>query len=300
MRQFLPLMALVLLACNDTTGFEEETVNITLRLELAGDRDVGPASARVYVFSDAAVMNRGFAIPQLGESCVFSTTPVTTCEIQLPRRRFLTFVATEPDPAVVERFEPESPDDSLRDGRYVEFIGWNECEDAVERGVCAVRPRTNLTITARFQLLQQVTFYQTGVAAMDYRMFTTGPTLKVPAQNDNILDLAGCRGFPFAGCDSVRLVGDQAYHRFTAYVPRRTIVAMYSEPGAQTEIMGWDGPCIASTEFGPGVCSLISPDVSGPPIKVYVHYTWWSCPSGISDRDSGFCSLRGERQVQTP
>jgi hypothetical protein len=247
----------------------------------------------VFVFTDSQPVSRGFAIPQFGEPCVFSTTPVTVCTLTVQRRETVTLMAHEPDPAVFVRLAPASPDDTLRNARYVEFTGWSDCPDAAERGVCVLRATHNATITANFQLLQQVTFYQTGVAHMDYRLFSAAPTLKVPAQNDNLIDLVGCRQLPYGTCDALRMLRDTPHHRITAYVPRRTIVAMFSQPGRETEIVGWDGPCIPSSEYGPGVCSLISPDTSGAPIFITVNYTWWDCPSGVSDRQTGFCGLRG-------
>jgi hypothetical protein len=288
-----PLLVLLLVACEPVGLDEEDTVELTLRMDLRGGKDLGSTPAGVFVFTDSQPVRRGFAIPQRGERCVFSPTPVTVCTLTVPRRRPVTLMAYEPDPAVVVRLAPASPDDTLRDGRYVEFTEWNDCPDAAERGVCVVRPSSNVTITATFQLLQQVTFNQTGVARMDYRLFSAAPTLKVPAQNDNIIDLVGCRQLPFTQCDSLRMIGDTPHHRITAYVPRKTIVAMFSQPGMATEIVGWDGPCIQSSQYGPGVCSLISPDTSGAPIFITVNYTWWDCPSGISDRQSGFCGLRG-------
>jgi hypothetical protein len=297
MTRLLPLAALLLLACEPAGIEEQETVELTLRLELRGGRELGPTLGRIYVFTDSQPVNRAFAFPDFGEACVFDTTPVTTCTLTVPRRGPVSLIAHEPDPAVVVRLAPKSPQDTVRDARYVEFIGWTDCPQRIERGLCVMRPSNNATITAIFQLLQQVTFYQTGAARMDYQMFSAAPTLKVPAQNDNILDQVGCsRGGSFPlnfTCDSIRMIGASPYHRFTAYVPRQTIVAMFSKPGVATEPQGWDGPCIASSLYGPGVCSLISPDTSGAPIFVTMNYTWWDCPQGVSDRDTGFCGLRG-------
>lgn len=297
MKRLALIVALLLPACEPVGLPEEETVELTLRLELRGGLDLGSTLGGVYVFTDSEPVHRGFAIREAGEACAFSTTPVTTCTLTVPRRGPVTLIAYEPDPAVVARLTAASPDDTLRDGRYVEFIDWSDCPKFTERGVCVIRPSNNATMTAIFQRLQQVTFYQTGVARMDYRFFSAAPTLKVPAQNDNILDRAGCAQAgpppgPFS-CDSLRLIDDSPHHRFTAYVPRQTIVAMLSKPGRATEIQGWDGPCIQSSLYGPGVCSLISPDTSGAPIFVTVNYSWWECPSGVSDHDSGFCGLRG-------
>ena len=82
--------------------------------------------------------------------------------------------------------------------------------DGVSRscGAGSVRPAAieGRDIEANFQLLQQVSVYQTGVALMDY-VRSRGPTLKVPAENDNILDRAGCRGFVKPALRCIRLVG---------------------------------------------------------------------------------------------
>jgi hypothetical protein len=257
----------------------------------------------VYVFVDSAPLPRAAAFPEDGEACILATTPVTTCTFTVAGSGFISLVAAEPDPAVSVRFAPQSPQDTVRDGRYVEFTGWTECPDRTERGLCAVRASRDITIEANFQLMQQVTVYQTGAARMDYITSAAGPTLKVPAQGYNILDLAGCRRVlnpPAAPCDSLRLVGDSPYHRFTAFVPRKTIVGMFPVAGLQTEFVRWDGSCILSGLYGGGVCSLISPDTSGAPILLTVRYTWWECGDGPSDRDKGGCELRAaaERKAQ--
>lgn len=301
--QYAPLMRLLrlllpaaLLTACEPTGVSTETVDLTLRLRLAGDRDVGSTPARVWVFVDTARVPRAFAFPQFAEPCLLDKTPVTTCTFAVRRFAHVSLIVSEPDPAVFVRFEPGSDQDTVRDGRFVEFTGWTECPDQAERGHCLVRPRAAITIEGNFQLLQQVTVYQTGVARLDYRMFSAAPTLKVPAQNDNILDLVGCVRQvlpPTPACDSIRLVADAPFHRFTAYVSRQTIVGMFTHPGADTELVGWDGDCIQSGIYGPGTCSLISPSVSGAPIRITAKYTWWLCPTGISDRNSGGCVLQG-------
>src|SRR5688572_9313017 len=191
------LATAALVACEPTGVDEEDTVELTLRVRLAGGRDMGPTPGRVYVFfseDDQPPVARAFAFPDLAaEVCVLATTPVTTCSIAVPRYTMISLVAAEPDPAVVVRFAPESPDDTLRDGRYVEFTGWTECPDRAERGLCVLPASRDVMIEGNFQLLQQVSVYQTGVALMDYVAYSAAPTLKVPAENDNILDMAGCR-----------------------------------------------------------------------------------------------------------
>jgi hypothetical protein len=113
-------------ACEPTGVDEEDTVELTLRVRLAGGRNVGPTPGRVYVFfSENQSVARAYAFPeQAAEVCVLNTTPVTTCSFEAPRSTTISLVVAEPDPAVVVRFAPESPDDTLRDGRYVEFTGW--------------------------------------------------------------------------------------------------------------------------------------------------------------------------------
>jgi hypothetical protein len=297
MTRLAPIFLLLLLACEPTAVEDQEMVELTLRLEVRDGRDIGSTLGKIYVFTDSQPVYRAAAFPELGEACSLTTTPVTTCTFMVPRRGPVTLFAHEPEPAVVVRFTPASSQDTVRDGRYVEFTGWNECPERTERGVCVVRPSSDLTIRAQFQRLQQITFYQTGVARMDYLMFSTGPTLRVPALNDNILDQVGCRrgdAWPISfTCDSLRLVGDQPHHRITGYVGRQTIIGIFSKPGATTEIVDWDGPCIPSSLYGRGVCSLISPDSSGAPIFITINYTWWECPSGPSERDTGGCAYRG-------
>lgn len=288
-------LAALLAACEPVGVDGAETVSLTLRLQLAGGWDIGPTPGRVYVFADSEAVPRGIAFPQDAEVCALDTTPLTTCTFDVPRYGTITLIAAEPDPAVSVRFAAMSAQDTLRDGRYVEFTGWTECPDRTERGLCAIEPSGDFTIEANFQLLQQVTIYQTGAARMDYITFAAGPTLRVPAQSDNILDLVGCRRLfnpPAAPCDSVRVVGDEPWHRFTAWVSRQTIVGMFPFGGVETEFVRWDGPCIPSGAFHAGVCSLISPSVSGPPIILTARFDWWDCPKGPSDRDTGGCIRR--------
>jgi len=288
-------VTLVMLAACEPTGVEDvETVALTLRLKLAGDRAVGATPARIHVYAESVAVPRAQAFRDFGDECVFATTPVTVCTFDVPRRSTVTLIAAEPDPAVVVRFAAESPTDTARDGRYVEFTGWTECEDRAERGMCVIRPKSDRTIEANFQLLQQISVYQTGAARLDYITFSAAPTLKVPAENYNILDYAGCRRVFEYGppCDSVRFVGDAPYHRVTAYVPRKTIFSMFPVAGAATEFARWDGSCIPSAIYPTGTCSVISPDTSGAAIRLVVRYSWWSCPSGPSDRNTGGCVLQ--------
>jgi len=293
----LLLGAAVLQACEPTGVGDVQTVELTLRLQLAGGRNVGSSPVRVHVYTDSSPVPRAGAFPEDGEVCVLSATPVTICTLTVPRLWPVSLVVAEPDPAVFVRFSAESPQDTVRDGRFVEFTGWTECADRAERGLCVIRPSLDVTIEANFQLMQQVSVYQTGAARMDYITIAAAPTLKVPAQGYNILDLAGCRRLlnptaAAAPCDSVRLVGDAAFHRFTAYVPRQTIVGMFPVGGSDTEFVRWDGFCIPSDVHGEGVCSLISPDSSGAPILLTARYTWWDCAGGPSDWNRGGCVLR--------
>ena len=119
----------------------------------------------------------------------------------------------------------------------------------------------------------------------------------------NILDYAGChREFspnPWSiydtPCDSVRTVADSPYHRFTAYVGRKTIVGMFPVGGLETEYDSWEGSCILSGIYWPGVCSFISPDTVVGRLVLTARFTWWDCPSGPSDRDLGGCVLKRPR-----
>lgn len=293
--RLLLLLVTAPLACEPTGVDEVEMVELTLRLQLAGGRDVGATPGRVFVYADSEPRPRAFAFPEDGEVCVLSTTPVTTCTLTVPRRGPVSLIVSEPDPAVFVRLAAKSPQDTVRDGRYVEFIRWTDCPDQTERGQCVLRPSNNATIEGTFQLMQQVTVYQSGAARMDYITSAALPTLKVPAQANNILDLAGCRRVLNVGaapCDSVRLVGDAPFHRFTAFVPRTTIVGMFPVAGLETEFVRWDGDCIPASLYAIGVCSLISPQVSGAPILLTARYTWWECAGVVSERNSGNCVLR--------
>jgi len=293
--------ALTALACEPVVE-EDQTVELTLRLKLGQGYDIGATPGRVFIYADSVTVNRAIAFPYLAaEVCVLATTPVTTCTVTVPRLSTVSLVAAEPDGAVWVRFTPQVPQDTVRDGRYVEFTGWTECDDRAERGLCVVRPSSNVTIEANFQLMQQVTIYQTGAARMEYRLYTPGPTLKVPAENYNILDYAGCKRDLAANpwvvhdspCDSVRVAGDSPHHRFTAYVPRKTIVGMFPIAGPETEYDSWVGdPCILSGIYWLGVCSFISPDTVVGPLILTARFTWWDCPGGPSERDQGGCVLR--------
>ena len=296
----LVMVAAGVLACEPVVD-GDQTVELTLRLKLAQGYDIGPTPGRVFIFTDSAPVPRAYAFPDwAAEVCVLATTPLTTCTVTVPRFGPVSLIAAEAEGAVFVRLAPKSTQDTLRDGRYVEVTGWTECPDRAERGLCVIRPANNLEIEGNFQLMQQVTVYQTGAARMEYRLYSAGPTLKVPAENDNILDYAGClrnaTPDPWAvygsPCDSVRLIGGSPYHRFTAFVPRQTIVGMFPIAGLDTEYDSWEGNCILSGIFWPGVCSLISPDTAGAPIILTARFTWWDCPSGPSDRDRGGCALR--------
>ena len=295
MRHTCLLVLSLLLAC-DSTGIEDaEPTELTLRLKLAGDRDVGASPARVFVYADTAAVPRAYALPENGEPCVLTTTPVTVCTMTIPRFSYISLVVHEPEPAVFVRFAPQSVQDTVRDGRFVEFTNWTECAKPTDRGVCEFRLVRTTTVEANFKLMQQVSVYQIGAASMDYITSAEFPTLQVPAVNDNILDYAGCRrvlngGFP---CDSVRAVGEIPHHRFTAFVPRKTIVGMFPMAGADTDFQGWVGDCIPSYIYGGGVCSLISPDTTRGPIMLTARYSWWQCPDGPADRDWGGCARKG-------
>ena len=292
----LPLLAL--LACDSTGVGDAEPVDLTVRIKLAGDRNVGPSPARVFVYADTEPVPRAYALPQDGEVCALTSTPVTVCNFSIPRYSHVSLIVHEPDPAVFVRLAPQSVEDTVRGGRFVEFTDWTECANRQDRGVCQIRLSGATTIEANFQLMQQVSVYQIGAASMDYITIAEFPTLQVPPVNDNVLDYAGCRRVLSGGspCDAVRMVGEAPYHRFTAFVPRKTIVGMFPARGVDTEFQAWVGDCIPSSLYGRGVCSLISPDTSGAPIMLTARYSWWLCPDGLSDVDRGGCSLRGVDQ----
>jgi len=288
LRRFLIASTIVTAsACASATG-DAGPRDLTLRLQLAGGRNVGATPAKVYVFTATQAVRRVLATPPGAASCTLSQTPSTTCTVEIMPGEVVTLIAAEPDPAVFVRLEPQSPQDTVPDPRFVEFRGWTGCPDASEAGVCVIEPGQNSTIDATFQLMTQVTVYQTGAARMDWIVNTTGPMLKVPAESDNLLDHAGCRRVlapPAAPCDSVRLIGGEPWHRFTAYVPRGAVVGMFPVDGAQTQFLGWDGDCILSGIYGGGVCSLIVPETSGAPILLTLRYQWWDCGGETSDAD---------------
>jgi hypothetical protein len=293
----LAVLSIALAACEPTAADEGVPVQLTLRLKLAGDRDMGTTPGRVYVFVDSATTPRAFAFPELAtDVCRLTITPVTTCTIVVPQFSTVSLIAAEAEPAVVVRFGPASPQDTVRDGRYTEFTSWTECPNRAERGLCVIRPSADMTIEGNFQLMQQVSVYQSGAASMDFITFAAAPTLNVPAQNYNILDMAGCRRRmnPNASpCDGVHIIGEAPFHRITAFVTRQTIFGMLPNAGAQTEFQQWDGDCILST-LGPGYCSIITPDTAGPALKFTARYSWWECPSGNYESNIGGCVLRGE------
>jgi hypothetical protein len=292
----VPVLVLTLLLACDSTGIDDgEPVDLTVRIKLAGDRNVGPSPARVFVYADSASVPRAYALPENGDVCALTTTPVTTCTFSIPRYSHVSLIVHEPDPAVFVRLAPQAVQDTVRDGRFVEFTHWTECADAEDRGVCQLRLSDATTIEANFQLMQQVSVYQVGAASMDYVTIAELPTLQVPPVNDNVLDYAGCRRMLSGGgpCDAVRMLGEVPFHRFTAFVPRKTIVGMFSSRGVDTEFQAWVGDCIPSDLYGRGVCSLISPDTAGAAIMLTARYSWWQCPDRLSDVDLGGCSLRG-------
>ena len=136
LRRLLAVLAVTALACEPVVD-EDETVELTLRLKLRQGYDIGPTPGRVFIYVDSVTVNRAVAFPHLAaEVCVLATTPVTTCTMTVPRRSTVSLVAAEPEGAVFVRLAPQSPQDTVRDGRYVEFTGWTECDDRAERGLC--------------------------------------------------------------------------------------------------------------------------------------------------------------------
>lgn len=289
-RSSLPAAAalLALLAgCSPVAGSDAGDVAVTVQLRLAGGRDVGSTPGKVWVYAGEEAVPRHMAFPQGARSCALDATPARDCTVTVQRGQVVTLVAAESDPAVFVRLAPASPQDTVRDGSRVEFTGWGGCPDAADRGLCVLRASGPVTVEARFQLMTQVTVYQAGAARLDWITQAPAPMLKVPAESFNILDSAGCRRVltpPAAPCDSVRVIGGEPWHRFTAYVPRQTVVGMFPVAGFETAFVRWDGSCIPSSLYGLGVCSLITPSESGDPIILTLRFQWWSCPGGPSDR----------------
>jgi hypothetical protein len=291
------LLAVLLgpLACSSPSGTDSDTIDLTVRITLAGNRNVGTTAARIYVFEGVAGVQRASADTRGAQSCALDVTPVTTCTIPVSSGSTVTLIAVESSPAVFVRLEPAAPPDTVPDGDFVEFLGWSSCADLLDRGTCVLAPNGR-SIEATYQLMNQVTVYQTGAAAMDYVTIADPAVLplRIPPENFNILNQAGCRGRLNFGppCDAVRLIGDEPWHRFTAFVPRGTIVGMFPSDGAATTFLGWTGDCILSGVYGGGVCSLIAPETSGNPIVLTLRYEWWDCPGGPRDNDAGGCVLR--------
>jgi hypothetical protein len=288
---------LVVAACSSPAGNESTTKDLTIRVVLEGNRDVGSTAARIYVFDELEAVPRHAAFTQGAKVCVLDMTPVTTCTIPVLQGRTVTLIAVESTPAVFVRLAPAAPSDTMRGGEFVEFTGWSACSELLDRGTCVLAPNAT-SVDATFQLMSQVTIYQTGAAAMDWVTIAEEEVLplRIPAVNDNILNQAGCRGrLNFSPpCDEVRLIGGEPWHRFTAFVPRGTIVGMFPSDGAATTFQRWDGSCVPSGLYGEGVCSLIVPEVSGDPIVLTLRYEWWDCPGGPRDADAGGCVLRSQ------
>lgn len=290
LRLRLPATAALLAAlagCSPVAGSDADGVAVTLKLRLAGGRDVGATPGKVYVYAGETSVPRHQAFPPGTGACALDATPSRDCTVTVQRGQVVTLVAAESDPAVFVRLAQASPQDTVRDGSRVEFTGWGGCPDAADRGLCVLRAAGPVTVEANFQLMTQVTVYQTGAARLDWITQAPAPMLKVPAESFNILDSAGCRRVlspPAAPCDSVRVIGGEPWHRFTAYVPRQTVVGMFPVAGFETAFVRWDGSCIPSSLYGLGVCSLITPSESGDPIILTLRFQWWSCPGGPSDR----------------
>lgn len=300
LRRFLTVGGVAATAACSSATADDGPHDLTIRLRLAGGRDVGSSLGKVYAYTGTQGIPRISATPQAGAVCTMTLTPQTTCTLEVMPGEVVTLIASEPDPAVFVRLEPKSTQDTVPDPRYVEFREWTGCASAPEAGVCVIEPGDPTTIDATFQLMTQVTVYQTGAARMDWIVNTTGPMLKVPPESDNLLDHAGCRRVlnpPAAPCDSVRLIGGEPWHRFTAYVPRGSVVGMFPVDGAGTQFLGWDGDCILSGTYGGGVCSLIVPEVSAGPIVLTLRYQWWDCGGVPSDTDlagQGCVKMGGE------
>jgi hypothetical protein len=287
------ILLLLPLACSPAAT-ESTTMDLTVRIQLAGNQVVGSTPGRVYVFDELDAVPRHAAIPQGAKSCALTVTPVTTCTIPVTRGRTVTLIAVESSPAVFVRLAPADPADTVRDGQFVEFTGWSACSELLDRGTCVLAPNTT-SVDATYQLMNQVTVYQTGAASMDWVTIAEDPPLRIPPEADNILNQAGCRGrLNFSEpCDQVRLIGAEPWHRFTAFVPRGAIVGMFPDDGAATTFLRWDGSCVLSGLYGGGVCSLIVPETSGDPIVLTLRYEWWDCPGGPRENDIGGCVLRG-------
>lgn len=291
----LLLVAAIAGACESPTD-DTSTVTVTVRMRLrATTQDIGPTGAAVWLFAteDQPVF-RALAHPSFGISCPMTTTPVTVCEQEIPPGAVLTLLAAEPDPAIFGTFGPPEDADTIPRPEYVQFAAWQGCDEVPERGTCVVDRSGNVEIEAEFQYLNPVVVYQIGAARFDYLTFQTLPTLKVPAQSENLINGAGCQGLlhePPIHCDTVRSVGAEPRRRIVAFVPRLTTFELRPSDGFQTNFVDWSIPC--GIVVGESGCVIRSPgdDTTGTAVRITFRYEYWDCPTGPSDRDLGGCAF---------
>lgn len=297
MRSHLPpvvFLALALGAAGCSGPFEEEPYEFTLRIRLHGDLAVGSTPARIYFYDAEDGVPRHAAVPH-ARSCAFTTTPETTCRFTVEPGRVVTLIATETDPGVEAHITPASPVDTIRTGDHIEFLGWSDCRELLDRGTCVVR-RSTRTVEATYQLMTQVVVYQTGVSSLDWLTFGGDPILKVPPSPNNILDGLGCQGrLVFSGpCDNLHFFDDEPRHRFTIHLSRGIVLGLFPSEGADSHFIRWDGGCTLSEAHRPGGCYLVAPDTAFlEPVVFTMRHEWWDCPEGPREQNIGFCTLRG-------
>lgn len=293
--RLLGFLAVASVALSCSASFEEEPYELTLRIRLHGDKSVGSTPARIYFYDAEAGVPRFAVIPQGARSCALTVTPETICHFTVQPGRVVTLIATESDPGVESRIALASPDDTVRSGGHIEFLGWSECQELLDRGACVLKTGTR-SVEATYQLMTQVVIYQTGVSYLDWLTFGGSPMLKVPPNPDNILDGLGCQSrLQFSGpCDDLRFFDDEPRHRYTIHLSRGMVLGVFPFDAANAHFIRWDGDCLLSQAYPGGPCSIVAPDTAAlEPIVLTLRHEWWDCPEGPREQDIGFCILRG-------
>lgn len=294
------LVALSLLVgagCESATE-DDPTVTLTVRMRLRAEtKDVGPAAAAVWIFGsedDRQPIYRAVAYPAMGISCPMTTTPVTICEREVPRGFLLSLLAEESDPAISAQLGPPAESDTARNPQYVRFATFSGCDEEPERGTCVIDRRGDIEVDVEFQYLAPFVVYQVGTARFDYLAFHPAPSLRVPAQAENILNGTGCRGIiqePIVHCDTVHQVGGDPVRRFIAWAPPSTTFELRPGDGAQTHFVAWDTPCSEVIAGSGCMIRTSGTDTSGTATRVTFRYEYWDCPAGPRERDFGGCTL---------
>ena len=274
----------------------DTTVKVAVHLRLRGSRPVpGPISGSVLVYHAPGGIPRSQISNSPDGTCTFDSSPTTTCEFSVPRNTTVTFIAVESNPSLIESFRAAQTSDTVRTGQYVEFAAWGAGCTEIERGACTIYAHNDVSASAEFDLMTQVTVYQIGAARLDYAIIAPIVPLTVPVQSSNILDGLGCSrlvtvpdGMP---CDSVHAVGGSPFHRLTVYLTRNSALVLLPNDGAATNFREWGNGCgIFVGTYG---CELVFTvrDTTGAPFVATLKYEYWQCAAGPSDHDLGGCTL---------